>query len=233
MTTASTLRQHPAPAPVELRGLTLDVGGGSTRRRLLDDVHHAFPSGAVSCILGVSGAGKTSLLKVIAGLAQRTAGAVLVDGSDVTEYTAKQRLRLRRTSVAMVYQQYNLIETLTALENVSLAPELAGDRRPVAKQKARVALAELGLADAHHRLPATLSGGEQQRVALCRAMAGPHSVVLADEPTGALDDANGEIVVQALRELAKRGKCCIVVTHNQTVARAADHVATLTNGKLV
>lgn len=215
---------------VRLARVSLEVGVGRARRTLLADVSGTFAKGEVTCIVGASGSGKSTILRAICGLQATDGGQVLVDGRDVGSLTPRERVGLRRTTVTMVEQDYNLLETLTARENILLLRELAG--QPPAEALVDQWLDRLGLRDVRDEYPVTLSGGEQQRVAIARSLAAPHPIVLADEPTGALDEANSGAVTAMLREFAAAGKCCIVVTHDATVARAADRLLTLREGNL-
>lgn len=218
-------------AGVELVGVRLDVGVSRTRRTLLVDVDVSFGAGEVTCIVGASGSGKSSLLRLIAGTHRPTDGDVLVQGGSVTSLDERKRTQLRRTVITTIEQDYNLLETLTARENVLLLLELAGqrDQHDVVDHW----LERLGLWSVRNEFPATLSGGEQQRVAIARSLAAPHPVVLADEPTGALDEDNTKLVIDLLHEFAEIGKCCIVVTHDPVVASSADRVLRLREGELV
>ena len=219
-----------AATNVIFRELTLEVGAGRNRRTLIDCVDEHFRSGEVTCIIGESGVGKSTLLRAIAGLVATSSGQILVGGRDTGTFTAKDRLALRRYTVTVVEQDYNLLETLTAHENILLLLELAGlhDRSSVADSW----MEQLGLQHVRDEFPVTLSGGEQQRVAIARSLAAPHPVVLADEPTGALDSGNTERVTRLLREFARAGKCCVVVTHDPKVADGADRVLTMRDGGL-
>lgn len=221
----------PVGAPgVEFRGVSIEVGLGRTRRTLLADVDATFGAGEVTCVVGASGSGKSTLLRTIAGVHRPSAGEVLVQGENVTGLDERRRAALRRTVITTVEQDYNLLETLTARENILVLLELAGqgDQR----DRADHWLERLGLWAVREEYPATLSGGEQQRVAIARSLAAPHPVVLADEPTGALDEGNTRLVSDLLHEFAEVGKCCIVVTHDPAVARSADRVLTLREGEL-
>ena len=190
-----------------------------------------FSAGSVTCVVGSSGTGKSTLLHAIAGRRRPDAGAVIVAGTNLAGLGGRGGRALRRYVVTTIEQDYNLVETLTARENVLLALELASGRRR-AEGDADRWLDRLGLWELRDEFPSTLSGGERQRVAIARSLAAPHPVVLADEPTGALDEENGERVTRLLREFANAGKCCIVVTHDLSVASAADRVLTLKNGTL-
>lgn len=219
------------PDAVVLRGLTLRVGIGRARRTLMADVSASFPVGTVVCVLGPSGSGKSTLLRSIAGQHAPDAGEVVVAGTDLAGLDARGRRALRRRVVTTIEQDSNLVEVLTARENIQLALELANGRRHQ-DNDADDWLRRLGLWELRDEFPETLSGGERQRVAVARSLAVPHPVVLADEPTGALDEENGARVIQLFREFADAGKCCIVVTHDPSVAAAADRLLTLKNGTL-
>lgn len=206
------------------------MGVGRASRTLLLDADAQFKAGEVTCIVGESGVGKTTLLRAIAGLTVPSSGHVWIGNRDVTTLTSTGRMALRRSTVTMVEQDYNLLETLTARENVMLLLELAGlghDSSAVNSWMER-----LGLWHVRDEFPATLSGGEAQRVAIARSLAAPHPIVLADEPTGALDTENTRMVTGLLREFALAGKCCVVVTHDPTVAEGGDTVLTLRDGDL-
>lgn len=182
--------------------------------------------------MGASGSGKSTLLRTIVGLHEPDDGQVVVAGREVGSLRWGQRRDLRRRVVTTIEQDYNLLETLTARENVVLLMQLSGGGKRVDVEAADKWLRKLGLWELRHEFPETLSGGERQRVAIARSLAGPHSVVLADEPTGALDEDNSELVVNLLQEFAEAGKCCIVATHDPTVARGADRVLHLSHGEL-
>lgn len=223
-------RKRPHPS-VEFRDLEVEVGTGRTRRLLLDGVDARFESGEVTCIVGASGSGKSTLLRTIAGLHRPSAGQVLVQGQNVGSLNARAQGALRRSVITTVEQDYNLLETLTARENVLLILELAGAGQHYDIVDAW--LERLGLSSVRNEFPSTLSGGEQQRVAIARSLVAPHPVVLADEPTGALDEDNTALVIDLLHEFAEIGKCCIVVTHDPVVSRSADRVLRLREGELV
>lgn len=218
-------------ADVVLERVTLEVGRGRAARTLLRNASHVFEPGSVTAVVGPSGAGKSTLLRAISGEIEPTGGNIRVSGMDVTAMSVKARTALRRKTVTTIAQSYNLVETLTAVENVELALQIAGVRKGV-RETSLQWLKTLGLGDLADYLPDTLSGGEQQRVAIARSLAAPHPVVLADEPTGALDVESAATVVQLLRRFAEAGKCCIVATHNNAVATAADVVLALRDAGL-
>ena len=215
---------------VEFHGATLILGHGRVSRRILHDFTHVFPSGSVTAIVGPSGSGKTSLLRAILGEVSPTQGRILVGRRKIATLSASERSRLRRSTVTTIHQDLNLVESLTAWENVLFGLRLAGIKN--AHATADEWLERLGLDGVRNMFPATLSGGEQQRVAIARSLAGPHSVVLADEPPGALDETNTRIVIDQFKHFSATGKCCIVVTHDPLVAAGADQVLTFHDGIL-
>ncbi len=219
-------------AVIELRDLTISVGKGRLSRELLAPTTLTIPGGTMTCILGPSGAGKSTLLRVFAALLPPSSGTAVVAGCDVSSLTSQDRLRHRRERVALIHQQYNLFDTLTALENAALALELRGVPTKQARAQTREWMERLGLSDIADQRPDTLSGGEQQRVAIARALVGNSPVLLADEPTGALDTASAGVVVDAILHAADAGVCCVVVTHNESVAARADHILMLADGEL-
>ena len=195
------------------------------------------PQGFVA-IVGPSGSGKTTLLGLLAGLDRPSAGSVTLDGQDLNRLTEDQRARLRAEKVGFVFQTFQLIPTLTALENVLVPIELRGETRDGgsarAEQRATRLLTRVGLADRLEHYPAQLSGGEQQRVALARAFAGDPKILFADEPTGNLDADTGRAVIDLLVELNREARTTLVlVTHDQELARRARRVVRLTGGRIV
>lgn len=201
-------------------------------RKVVNNVSCLFESGKVSAVVGPSGSGKTTLLSLMAGLDQPTEGKILLDGEDLANMDLDQ---YRRERVAMVFQAFHLFPLLTMLENVCFPMELNGISKSDAKAKAKELLASVGIEpEKHRRYPANLSGGEQQRVAIARALASGARVILADEPTGNLDKANGEKVIEILAQLAHQQKYCIVVvTHNLEIAERSDKVWSMSDGVLV
>ena len=192
------------------------------------DIHH----GELTTLVGPSGSGKTTLLAISGGLDEPTTGEVWLAGQELTAVSPEQRILIRRRAVGYVFQEYNLIRTLTVLENVTLPLELDGMGLRRARPRAETALERFGVGSLADRFPEVLSGGEQQRVALARATVGNQSALLADEPTGALDSHNGQIVLEYLRSLADAGRTCMVATHNPEIAQAADRVITLRDGRV-
>ncbi len=199
---------------------------------ILQDINLDIISGESIAIIGVSGSGKSTLLGLLAGLDVPTQGRVLLDDIDLGTLDEDGRARMRNQRVGFVFQTFQLLSSLTALENVMLPLELAGqhDARAVATRQ----LAEAGLGDRLHHYPAQLSGGEQQRVAIARAFAGNPKVLFADEPTGNLDEATAQIIIQILFRLNREhGATLIVVTHDQNIARYCDRRLTLAGGRII
>jgi putative ABC transport system ATP-binding protein len=183
--------------------------------------------------MGPSGSGKSTLLTIAGSLEDATSGEVLIDGAALSSMTRDERARLRRRSIGYVFQDFNLLAGLTAVENVSLPLELDGIKAKRARVAGMDALEQLGLADRWGRFPDELSGGERQRVAIARAVVGERHLLLADEPSGALDSVNGEAVMRLVRNACRRGVAGVVVTHDAQLASWADRVVFLRDGHVV
>jgi putative ABC transport system ATP-binding protein len=183
--------------------------------------------------MGPSGSGKSTLLTIAGSLEEPTSGQVLVDGIDLATVSRSERAKLRRRSIGYVFQDFNLLPGLTAAENVTLPLELDGVRAKLAREVGLEAMAELGIAEHADRYPDELSGGERQRVAIARAIVGERGLLLADEPTGALDSVNGEAIMRLLRAATHRGVAGVVVTHEAQLASWADRVVFLRDGHVV
>ena len=221
-------------APVlELRGVGRTYGQGPAQVEALAGVDLSVHAGELVAVMGPSGSGKTTLLALAGGLDEPTSGQVVVEGTVLTGLRPAARAAVRRRAVGYVFQELNLLPALTAVENVSLPAELDGVRTRAAQRSARERLDELGLAELADRYPADLSGGEQQRVAIARALAGERRLLLADEPTGALDSTTGEGVLHLLRSRADMGCAVVVVTHEAAHAAWADRVVFLRDGRVV
>ncbi|MFN8158693.1 MAG: ABC transporter ATP-binding protein [Candidatus Nanopelagicales bacterium] len=216
---------------LELRDVTRVHGSGSTAVHALRGVSLTVRAGELVAVMGPSGSGKSTLLNVAGGLDSVTTGAVLVEGVDLADLSAKDLAAVRRRAAGYVFQDLNLIPTLTAIENVSLPLELDGRRRT--RSIAQAALDDVGVGELAARYPDELSGGQQQRVAIARALVGDRRLVLADEPTGALDSETGEAVLALLRRRVDAGAAGVLVTHEQRHAAWADRVVFLRDGTIV
>jgi putative ABC transport system ATP-binding protein len=221
----------PVSPAVRLEGIHKTYGRGDVAVHALRGIDVEIPAGELVVVLGPSGSGKTTLLNLVGGIEAPTAGRIVVAGRDITELDERALTAYRRSEVGFVFQFFNLVPTLTAVENVALVAELVGERDP---ETALAALREVGLADRADHFPAALSGGEQQRVAIARALVKRPSLLLADEPTGSLDLATGREVLVALHAATRSGaRTVLVVTHNTAIARMADRVLRMGSGKLV
>lgn len=220
-------------AALELRRISKVYGSGPTEVHALQGVSLSVERGELVAIMGPSGCGKSTLLTIAGSLEEPTGGEVLVGESELSSMTRNDRARLRRRSIGYVFQDFNLLAGLTAVENVALPLELDGVGVRAARAKGLAALEQLGLADRGARYPDELSGGERQRVAIARAVVGDRHLLLADEPTGALDSVNGEAVARLLRAACRHGVAGVVVTHDAQLAAWADRVVFLRDGLLV
>ncbi len=224
-----------SPVPViELRAVERSFMEAGRRRVVLDGVSCAIAPGELVVLLGRSGSGKSTLLNLIAGIDLPTAGEVLLEGREFGRLSEDERTVMRRDRIGFVFQFFNLVPTLTVEENLLLPLELAGRATGANRERALALLAEVGLADRAGQFPDRLSGGEQQRVAVARALADDPALVLADEPTGNLDLETGLEVLELLDRLTRRaGKTMVMVTHSPEVMGIADRVLTLDHGRLV
>jgi putative ABC transport system ATP-binding protein len=219
-------------AMISIRDLSMRLASGGRHVDVLTEVTLDVPAGQFLAVAGPSGSGKSTLLGLIAGLDQPTAGRIRVAGVEITTLSEDALARFRRDTLGYVFQAYHLIPTLTALENVAVPLELAGDRDALPRAKAL--LDEVGLADRGHHYPVQLSGGEQQRVAVARAMARRPALLLADEPTGNLDSGTGKQIIELLVGLRDTlASTLVLVTHDAALAARADRVVTLRDGRVV
>lgn len=225
--------ERPIPI-VRLTNLTKSFAEGRRQRLVLDDVTASFRRGDFVVILGKSGSGKSTMLNLISGIETPTAGDVYVDEEPITRLSERRRTLFRRDNIGFVFQFFNLIPTLTVMENITLPQELAGVSRTIAERSARGLLQRVGLESRRDTFPDRLSGGEQQRVAIARSLAHDPMLLLADEPTGNLDSETGERVLRLLLELTREaGKTLIMATHSPDVVPFADKVCQIEEGKLV
>src|SRR5688572_8786679 len=216
---------------IALSGINLSLGRGAARVHILKDVDLHIGSGEAIGLVGPSGSGKTTLLMVLAGLERTDTGSIVVAGEDLTGLDEDALARFRGRNVGIVFQSFHLIPTMTALENVAVPLELAGN--PAAFDRAREELAAVGLAERLNHYPAQLSGGEQQRVALARALAPNPAILVADEPTGNLDEATGKQIIELLfKGHVERGTTLILVTHDTALAQRCDRIVRLRSGRI-
>ncbi len=216
-------------AYVELKDVRKTYKMGNNEIHAADGVTLSIEKGEFCVIVGPSGAGKTTVLNILGGMDTCDGGEVILDGADIGKMSAKELTRYRRYDVGFVFQFYNLVQNLTALENVELANEICRD--PL---DAKETLGQVGLSDRMNNFPAQLSGGEQQRVSIARAIAKNPKILLCDEPTGALDFETGKSVLKLLHDICRNtGKTVIIITHNQELTKMADRVFGIRNGKVV
>jgi len=218
---------------LELRSVSKRYGQGANEVDAISDIDLAVERGSPVAIMGPSGSGKSTLLTIAGSLEEPTTGEVVIDGARVSGMSRNDKARLRRRSVGYVFQDFNLLAGLTAVENVSLPLELDGVSMKKARAQGMFALEGLGLADRAESFPDQLSGGERQRVAIARAVVGERSLLLADEPSGALDSVNGEAVMRMILSACHGGVAAVVVTHDAKLASWADRVVFLRDGRAV
>jgi putative ABC transport system ATP-binding protein len=218
---------------LELRDVSKVYGEGSTMVHALSRIELSVDAGSLVAVMGASGSGKSTLLTIAGSLEDPTSGEVYVGGHPLSSLSRNAKARLRRRSIGYVFQDYNLLAGLSATENVSLPLELDGVSARKAQAAAMEALDDFGLKDRASHYPDELSGGERQRVAIARAVVGGRQLLLADEPSGALDSTNGEAVMRLILAACHRGMAAIVVTHDAQLASWADRVVFLRDGRIV
>ena len=215
-------------AYIEFDHVVKAYGSGATEIHALDEASFAVEKGELAVILGASGAGKTTALNILGGMDTATSGRVVVDGRDITRASENDLVEYRRADVGFVFQFYNLVPNLTALENVELAAQICPD-----SLDARETLDKVGLANRLSNFPAQLSGGEQQRVSIARAVAKNPKLLLCDEPTGALDYVTGKQILQLLQDTCRKdGITVVLITHNAALAPMADRLIRFKSGKV-
>jgi len=218
---------------LELSQVSKVYGQGAAEVHALREVSLAVDPGVMVAVMGPSGSGKSTLLTIAGSLEEASSGQVLVAGQDLAAMSRNDKARLRRRSIGYVFQDFNLLPGLTAAENVALPLELDGIGARKAQQAGLRALTDLGLADRASNYPDQLSGGERQRVAIARAVVGDRQLLLADEPSGALDSANGDAVMRMIRAACRQGVGAVVVTHDAQLASWADRVVFIRDGRIV
>ncbi|SMO45867.1 ABC transporter ATP-binding protein [Gracilimonas mengyeensis] len=220
-------------AHIQLNTLTKSYREGEKSRSVLDQLELSVEEGEMIVLLGRSGSGKSTLLNMVSGIDRPDSGDVIIGGTNLAQLSEKDRTLFRRKNIGFVFQSFNLISTLTALENVLLPLKLKGDSDEEAVPKAEQFLTEVGLGDRGDSYPDRLSGGEQQRVAIARALAHEPMLILADEPTGNLDYETGEQILDILNKLVREnGRTIILATHDRDICELADRVVELQGGKL-
>ncbi len=215
-------------AYIKVENLTKEYTMGEIKLLAVDNVSFEIEEGELTVILGPSGAGKTTILNILGGMDSPTSGNIIIDGKDISKYNGKKLTHYRRNDIGFVFQFYNLVQNLTALENVELASQICKDTIP-----AKEVLEKVGLTERMNNFPSQLSGGEQQRVAIARAIAKKPKLLLCDEPTGALDSITGKKVLEVLQDIGKKYNITVVIiTHNQIISQMADKVIKMKNGKI-
>jgi putative ABC transport system ATP-binding protein len=217
---------------LEMRHVSRTYGQGAAEVHALNDVDLTVEAGSMVAVMGPSGSGKSTLLTIAGSLEEPTSGEVLIGGTALTKMSPNAKARMRRRYIGYVFQDFNLLPGLTAAENVALPLELDGTSARKARLAGLKALDELGLAARAGNFPDQLSGGERQRVAIARAVVGDRRLLLADEPSGALDSANGEAVMRLIHAACQRGVAAVVVTHDAQLASWADRVVFLRDGRI-
>lgn len=220
-------------AAVSVRSLTKTYASGATEVRALDGVDLDLYTGEVLLLMGPSGSGKTTLVSIMGCILRPTSGSVKLQGAEVAGLTERDLPKFRLEHIGFIFQGFNLFPTLTAGENVELSLDLKGVRGKPARARAADLLEQVGLSDKYHAWPANLSGGQKQRVAIARALAGDPDIILADEPTAALDSHSGRVVMEMLRNLAKRrNRAVTIVTHDNRILEYADRVVCIEDGRV-
>lgn len=213
---------------IEVKGLVKKFNTGDVEVTAVDDISFEIEKGEIVVIVGASGAGKTTLLNLLGGMDNLTYGRIIIDGKDISAYNEKQLTEYRRNDIGFVFQFYNLIQNLNALENVELATQICSNTLPP-----EMVLEQVGLKDRMQNFPSQLSGGEQQRVAISRAIAKNPKLLLCDEPTGALDYKTGKEVLKLLQDTARKNNMTVlIITHNQAISPMADRVIKMKSGKI-
>jgi putative ABC transport system ATP-binding protein len=218
---------------LEIRDVSKTYGTGAAQVNALDEVSLSVRPGELVAVMGPSGSGKSTLLTIAGSLEEPSSGQVLVNGTDLTRLSVNDQARLRRRQIGYVFQEFNLLAGLTAIENVTVPLELDGASMKTAREAGMKALTELGIAERAHHFPDELSGGERQRVAIARAVVGDRKLLLCDEPTGALDSVSAEAVMLLLVAICRRGVAGLVVTHDAQLASSANRVVFLQDGHVI
>ncbi len=213
---------------IEVKNLCKIYQMGEVKIKAIENVNFTIDKGELVVILGPSGAGKTTILNILGGMDSPSSGSIIIDGTNISKYNSKELTKYRRYDIGFVFQFYNLVQNLTALENVSLANQICKNPKDAKKS-----LKDVGLADRINHFPAQLSGGEQQRVSIARALAKNPKLLLCDEPTGALDSKTGKKIIKLLQDTChKTNTTTIIITHNAIISEIADKVIKVKNGTI-
>ena len=213
---------------IEVKNLCKIYQMGEVKIKAIENVNFTIDKGELVVILGPSGAGKTTILNILGGMDSPSSGSIIIDGTNISKYNSKELTKYRRYDIGFVFQFYNLVQNLTALENVSLANQICKNPKD-----AKRSLKDVGLADRINHFPAQLSGGEQQRVSIARALAKNPKLLLCDEPTGALDSKTGKKIIKLLQDTChKTNTTTIIITHNAIISEIADKVIMVKNGTI-
>ena len=219
---------------LSVEGIHVTFGEGAARAQILTDVSLRFPVGMVTLIMGPSGSGKTTLLSVLGCLLQPQNGSVIVNGRDITTLTEEERTSIRREQIGFIFQSFRLFNSLTAVENVMMALEIAGKKGPEVRSEAEQCLEAVGMSGKKHLKPSELSGGEKQRVAIARALMREPKIILADEPTASLDSKAGEAITRILHDIAEvQKRTVVIVSHDERLRVFARNIVGLQDGKVM
>ncbi|AIY91106.1 ABC transporter ATP-binding protein [Geoglobus acetivorans] len=217
---------------LEVRNVTKIYGSGRTAVKAVDNVSFSISRGELVLLMGPSGSGKTTLLTLISGLLKPTSGSVKIEGIEITELSQKELARIRLEKIGFIFQHFNLLSALTALENVMIPLIIRGVGEREARKRAEKILSDFGLKDRMHHKPEDLSGGEQQRVAIARAVISDPDLIIADEPTANLDSRKGREVMELIHSMVRKGKAAIIASHDPRVEDFADRVLRMEDGRL-
>ncbi len=218
---------------IDLKDICMDYGMGEAKTRVLDHIELHIEQGEITAIMGPSGSGKTTLLNILGAMDVPTEGTYQFKDCEVSQYGSKQLNEFRKNNIAFVFQKFELIQGYTVRENVELPMRAKNINKKKRKEKADEILEQLGIGHLKRKFPGHISGGEQQRCAIARAMASDNDLILADEPTGSLDQATGQDIMKLLKAMNQKGKTVLVVTHDEHIANMTDRIIRLEDGRIV
>lgn len=218
---------------IDLKDICMDYGMGEAKTRVLDHIKLHIEQGEITAIMGPSGSGKTTLLNILGAMDVPTEGTYQFKNCEVSQYSSKQLNEFRKNNIAFVFQKFELIQGYTVKENVELPMRAKNIKKKERKEKADTILEQLGIGHLKRKFPGHISGGEQQRCAIARAMASDNDLILADEPTGSLDQKTGQDIMELLKEINKKGKTILIVTHDEHIANMTDRIIRLEDGRIV